>query len=605
MSRWFITSSLSVDREARAANRKSHLHPSAQLTGPGLYGEAYFKRVLATPNVLHCGDNWVCSAGTIVYNGQLGEAALSEAYAQFVAGGVSAVQQSALGHYALAIKQGNDLTVFSDPQGALNLYYLHNEHFWIISNSLSSCAASALPDHMIDPTKLLISAVQSTLPGEDTFYCGIKRLFGTQQIRIDLSAGTFRVETFPELPSQLDWKLPTIQDALSQYVNEVRSVFHDLSAIGTIGILATGGLDSRTILAAVLDQGAPVELMYGIGNSKLTDYDLDDLKVVQQIAEQYNLPFEQLDWSGNQPYEDRKLQELFHLYGFKYEIYGASESFLRTFSGEIFAYPQLFMGGYSPAFTNAKPWEWERKTYYFDDLIRSAMQSLKGPIENSKCITDVESYKDEFSREVRVALDRAGIDFPETGVPLETIVKAKLFLYLRAESRFLNFANEFGHYIAPFLMKRLYDPLLNVPFEYRSHDEFQIRLIQALAPGLVEIPLFSGWSRAHIDLATLQLVRDYDSPPPPSFARRAASKILPRAIKREARNIYLTLRSARNPKPPAQSPRDSKIVDVYGQAVMHDPLGQRWFRSIADFSPKELTRIRYYLMAVNELGHRP
>ncbi len=245
MSRWFITSSLSVDREARAANRKSHLHPSAQLTGPGLYGEAYFKRVLATPNVLHCGDNWVCSAGTIVYNGQLGEAALSEAYAQFVAGGVSAVQQSALGHYALAIKQGNDLTVFSDPQGALNLYYLHNEHFWIISNSLSSCAASALPDHRIDPTKLLISAVQSTLPGEDTFYCGIKRLFGTQQIRIDLSAGTFRVETFPELPSQLDWKLPTIQDALSQYVNEVRSVFHDLSAIGTIGILATGGLDSE------------------------------------------------------------------------------------------------------------------------------------------------------------------------------------------------------------------------------------------------------------------------------------------------------------------------------------------------------------------------
>jgi hypothetical protein len=603
LSRWFITSSDSANREARAASRKSHLHPSGQLTGPGLFGEAYFKRVLATQNVFQCGDDWVCSAGTIIYHGQLGEAALRNSYADFISGGVRAVQQKALGHYALAIKHGSNLIIFTDPQGALNLYYLRNEQFWIVSNSLSTCAASA-PDHTIDETKLLISAVQSTLPGEDTFYSGIKRLFGTQQIRVDLRSGAFRVDRLPELSNSLDWKLPTIEDALSQYVNEVRAVFHNLSAVGTMGILATGGLDSRTILSAVLDQGAPVQLMYGMGNSKLTDYDNDDLKVVQQIAQRYNLPFQQLDWSGNQPYEDRKLQELFRVYGFKYEIYGASESFLRTFNGEIFSYPQLFMGGYSPAFTNGKPWEWERKTYYFEDLIRTAMQSLKGPIENSQCITNVESYKTEFSREVRIALDRAGIDIPETGVPLETFVKAKLFLYLRAESRFLNFANEFGHYIAPFLMKRLYDPLLNVPFEYRSRDEFQIRLIQSLAPGLVEIPLFSGWSRAHIDPATLRLVRDYNSSPPPSVARRVASKVLPYTVKKGVRKIYSNLTGAGMPKPAVQSPRDSRIVDVYGQAVMHDPLGQRWFRSIADFSPKELTRIRHYLMAVNSLGYR-
>ena len=31
-------------------------------------------------------------------------------------------------------------------------------------------------------------------------------------------------------------------------------------------------------------------------------------------------------------------------------------------------------------------------------------------------------------------------------------------------------------------MKRLYDPLLSIPFKYRSQDEFQLRLIHAWRP---------------------------------------------------------------------------------------------------------------------------
>ncbi len=602
MSRWYLTSSKVADRKARSACFQSRLHPSSPISGSGIYGQAYFKRVFATPNAISFGDeNWVCAAGTIIYDGQLGETALLKAYSDFISGGVGAVQMNAIGHYALAVRRGSKVTILTDPQGSLNLYYLHDEEFWFVSNSLSVCA-SVLSDHKIDSTKLLMAAIQTVLPGEDTFYRGVKRLFGTQQIRIDLRDGSFEVKTVPQSGSSVQWNLPSIEEAVDQYKAEVREVFRQLAPVGTIGLFGTGGLDSRTILAALLDQKAAVQLMYGFGNTKLSDYDRGDLNVVQQLADKYDLPFQQLDWSGTQPYEENRLRELFNIYGFKYEIYGSPDSFLRTFNGEIQSYPQLFLGGYSPAFTNSKPWELPRRPYTFEDLIATAMQYHGGPIERCSCIADKDAYRAAFSAEVKVALDRAGIVIPESGVPLETFVKAKLFLYIRAESRFLNFANEFGHYIAPFLMKRLYDPLVSVPFEYRAKDEFQLRLMHALAPGLVDVPLFSGWGPAHIDRDTFRLIRD-NGVVSPSLLRRAGRLTVPSSVRVGARKLYAQITRNGPGKNGRVASRDASIVDVYGRAVMNDPLGSAWFQSVSEFSPKELARIHHYIVAVNQIGY--
>ena len=601
MSRWHLTSNEGAENEARAACQRSHLRPSGQMSGPNLYGEAYFKRVPSTPNLVQCGeDDWLCAAGTLINRGQLGERALRETYSDFVSGGVSAVQVKAIGHYAVAIKRGNEVTVFTDAQGSLNLYYFHEDSFWFIANSLSVCA-SALPDHKIDATKLLVAAVQSVLPGEDTFYSGVKRLFGSQVIRIDLGDGSFRVERIPELISALRWDLPTIEGAVTQYAAEVRSVFQELTAVGKVGLFATGGMDSRTILAALIDQKASMQLMYGIGDTKLTDYDLGDFGIAKLLAKSYDISFRQLDWTGTQPYGEDKLHDLFRTYGFKYEIYGASDSFLKTFSGEIAPYPQLFLGGYSPAFTNGKPWELKQKRFTFEDLVGDAMHYQRGSLENGHCIANMPSYKAAFSAEARVALNCAGIVFPDSGVPLETYVKAKLFMYIRAESRFLNFANAFGHYVAPFILKRLYDPLLKVPFQYRAKDEFQLRLIGVLTPGLLDFPLYSGWGPAHVDRGTFHLVRD-KVVEKQSLLRRVGKLAIPPALRGLARSIYARIKKSR---PVVATPlgRNATISTAYGKAIMSDPLGRRWFNDISEFSPKELARIRHYLAAVNDIGY--
>jgi hypothetical protein len=563
----------------------------------------YFKRAVSTPNFLNFGnDKWICSAGTVVRDGQIGTKALENCYSDFISNGIPGVQENAIGHFAIAVSDPAAISIFVDPLGSLNLYYFHDREFWFISNSLSLCAR-ILPHRKIDSTKLLINAVKSTLPGEDTFYCGIKRLFGSQALRIEMPSGILQVTEVPKIKARIDWKFSRIEDAVEAYKAEVQSVFRELTAIGSIGIFGTGGLDSRTVLAAVLNQKTAPSLMYAIGNSKQTDYDPADLDVVSQIAKRYDLPFRQLDWSGSQPFKADTLNSLFDLYGFDYEIYGASEGFLKTLNGDLTPYPDLLLGGYSPAFTNAKPWQLPERLYSFDELVKDKMRSTRGSIEDSECIASNHSYREIVAAEMRIALQREGLDFPATGVDLDTYVRAKLFLYIRAESRFLNLVNAFGNYIAPFLIKRLYEPLLSVPFSYRANDEFQIRMIQTLAPGLTAIPLYSGWGPARINPETYHLERDYPSEPFSARLKRVIWRLVPTPVLVAAKKLRSRPRSHAQSAPPTLAPQDAVVIQNYGSEIMSDPLGRRWFNQLSEFTPKEITRIRHYIAAVNHVGY--
>jgi hypothetical protein len=593
MSRWYLTSSEKADNGARFACQQANLRSSGHISDPNCRGQAYFKRAVTTPNLVRCGENdWICCAGTLVYNGQLGERALQDCYADFVTSGAPFIQSKAIGHYAIAIRRGDDLTIFTDPQGALTLHYANTGSFWFVSNSLQLCAG-ALSRSKLDSTKLLVAILQSSLPGEDTYYQNVRRLFGTQIIRIALRSGTLRVERMGCAAPTISWRLPTIEDAVRQYVSEVRAVFQEFKAIAPIALLGTGGLDSRTILAALLDQQIRPQLMYGIGNSHLTDYWLGDIEVAKALAKGSNLPFKQLDWSGTQPHSEQTLRTLFQTYGFKYEIYGAPEAFLRGYNGGITPYPKMFLGGYSPAFTNSKPWELKQASFSLDDLVANSMAFQGGTIEESRCIIDKAAYRTTYAEEIRKGLHWADVDFPDHGASLQSYVRAKLFFYIRAESRYLNFVNEFGHYVAPFLMKRLYDPLLNVPLEFRANDEFQIRLIHAFAPALSEVPLFTGWGPARIDRSTFRLVRDIAAP----------KRSIVERVGRRAQALCSHVEILDKVVGDKATRRDTAIIQTYGREVMNDPLGQRWFNSTSEFAPKIMARIWHYLVGVNTMGY--
>lgn len=600
MARWYLTSDDSVDGAAGRLCERAGLTSSGRISSPGSYAlQTYRKRAVSSENFLQMGESdWICAAGTLIFNGKIGREALAHCYHLFLERGLAGIQEQAIGHYALAIRVGDQISICTDPLGAFSLYYCISEAHWFITNSLSLCAGAASSRTLV-PDKLLVQVLQTNLPGEETFYEDIRRLFGPQSIRIGLRERTCRVEEIPAPRPALDWNLPTIEEEVAQYTGEVRSVFQQLVPLGRIGLFGTGGLDSRTVLSALLDQGADIHLMYGIGNSRLSDFHERDAALAEEVAQSCGVPFQRLNWSGMQPHSEPTLRDVFSRYGFRSEIYGAPESFLRDFEGGLSPYPGLMVGGYSPAFSTARPWEREASSFPFEMLLADIMRFQGGTVEQSRCLTDKQTYREVARQAVRRVLAIHHIDYPEDGAPLETYVKARLLLHVRAEARFLNFANEFGYYVAPFMTGRLYDPLIAVPPRYRKGDEFQLRLIQRLAPHLVRIPLHSYLGSATVDERFLRMVREA-SVPPESRLRQMAKRALPAPMRKA---IGHAVRRGR-PAPAPHQDRNTVILETYSAMAMRDPMAQRWFRSTTEFTPKDLARICQYLTGVNALGYR-
>jgi hypothetical protein len=431
----------------------------------------------------------------MIVDGRLGADALPPFHERFMEGGIDAARGAAIGHYSAAVRKGKTIFAFTDEQAGIPLYYASlasGGH--VLSNSLQIVASAAGPPD-IDPMGFVALAFHNEAVGENTLYRGVKRLFGSQLIELDLQTRRLAVRdlALPLDELRSEGRLG-IEDAVAAYASRVSSVFSQIAAQPSVGVNTTGGLDTRTVLAALLAEGGRPLLMYGIGNSKLTNTKYADLQAARAISAATKLPLHEMDWSGNQPHDPEKLSTLFRRYGFLYTAYSSSEGVLAELEGRIHPYPSLQLGGYSPAFINRKPWEANREQYDLGYLIKHFSPYIAHLKPAHR-----DAYQTYLAGEIRQALARGSIRFPEHGATDEQFVRARLFLNLPMTGSNPNFFNEFAFYLAPFSVKRLCDPLLTLPVQYRQGDEFQLRLIAALDPGLLEIAMFSGLKPRVID----------------------------------------------------------------------------------------------------------
>jgi hypothetical protein len=545
-------------------------------------------------NFLEVGeDDWICSAGTVVADGELGGPPLRELYRHLSNDGVATARSNVIGHYAVAAKRGDSVTVFTDPMGAFALYYTDGPPL-VVSNSLHVVAES-LPSRTVDPIRVIQDAFQQTIStGEDTFYEGVKRLFGSQVLTVDLPEGELSVTEHPEPTRDDPWGNASISGAVDRYRSEVREVFDQLVGIGQVALNTTGGLDTRTVLAASLDAGLSPQLIYGVGNSGLTNTKRSDLEAALELSETLGLPFYRMDWSDDHPHDRETLRTLFEKHGFMFSKYGAPRSLLAELDGGISPFPTLQLGGYSPAFTNKRLWEADRQEYSFEELVDHFVHdAVEDPA--FECAT---SYREDLATEVRTALDHSSIEYPDRGASLETFVRARLFLYVRPAAAPANLFNEFAYYLAPFLLKRLYDPLLEVPMEFRRGDEFQIRLIDRLHPEVFEASVFSGRRPATVDLDSFTLRR------PLSFrlrqrARTLAGRAVPAPARPLARRAYRRLTA----DPDDEEGIDDRIRRENARDVLASPLTAPCFSGEPDIGLAYLNNLQRYVFGIEEIGY--
>ncbi len=502
MARWHLTSSSKYDSSARELCESASLRPSGSCSSGDCHVRAYAKRAVGSENFVLLEDGgWAAMAGTMVFNEMTGAAALEAVCKLLDKHPLDEVRARLIGHYALAVRKGDAITVFTDEQGTLNLYYASLPDGYVISNSLQVPARCAgRPE--IDRMGLLVHVFQIETVGEDTFCPGVKRLFGSEAIHISIPDRKLNVRRLPqEMIPLSSGEVGSASAAVDLFLPVVRDVFSRLSTFSSIGLNATGGLDTRTILGALLDRELRPVLLSGVGNSTITNTKGRDSALARELADEFSLDFREMDWSGKQPHSDEALLRIFTRYGYLAATYGASDSLLLELEGSVPPNPELRLGGYSPAFSNMKIWMTEKRSFSFADLVdHFTTRFFKYLPEEIQ-----DEYRGYLERTVVEALSRSPVEFPDEGATLQQFAAARLFLYIRAEAALLNLANEFSYYLAPFMMKRLYDPLLSMPLHLRRGDEFQLRLVHALCPRLLDVPLFSGLREQKVDLETFTM----------------------------------------------------------------------------------------------------
>ena len=565
------------------------------------------KRSIDHVNALALGnDRWIVGTGTYVtYSGKIGGDALEEIWRAADLEAPLEVRDLLFGHYAIAMRSGNRIVVFYDAIASYELYFWTDPAdggTFLASNFLSD----VLSHPAIRPKVSDFDAIKAAYHGErgigrHALFDGVLSVEGTSTSRSRSATGTPAPPCATWRVRRAGRRLPRSMPCLATNVAESDRIFAALTAFSTIAINCTGGLDSRLLIAAAHRHDLAPVLLYGAGNSRMTNTRAEDLEAARMVSEAYGWPLHVMDWRQDRPYTEEKRRELHAKYGFK-QPYGSTEDLLRCFEGGIAPYPDLQMGGYNPAFTNLKPWSWEGEGI-----------ALRGFLARFAA-----DYIDVFASETsrNAYLDRLSADFADLAADLGVVIEdgrlpredfVRLLIHGRApkEAFNLNAFNQFAYYLDPYFTTMLFSCLVAVPPDWRRGDRFQLHAIAANCDHALDFPIFSGLKRYRLDREAMTMHTVDPSSghgivqPCPSgrgIARRVALKVLGVLQRRGV------------PGPPRRSgeaPTDATPQFRHAARAALDDAGPSGNIDNAAFAQKDLRAVYRYLTAREIAGKTP
>jgi hypothetical protein len=542
-------------------------------------------------------DSFLAIAGTAIFDGGLGEEKKEEIYELFAQGGVENVRSKLLGHYAIAVKRDDKITLFTDPLGSFSLYYASGDGSWFASNSLHACAVSC--DRVsLDATRLIATILQSGLPADRTFYEEIRRLLGMQVLRANTAEGSLHVESCDPPTYSLPERPSSVSEAIDLYGERVRSVFERIAKIGDIGVILTGGLDSRTVLAGLLNQELSPTILSGTGNNSTKPLESDH-DIARKIAESFGLDFYEMDWSDRQPHSRGKLERSFERHGFGHEVYGSPESMVKYLRGSTTEKPELIVGGYSPAFTDIEPWEGGKGEFEMGNLLEEYLDD-HFRTENVKC---KDEYRRKIKRDVEKSVEYRKNKIGESAVSRSELSKSRVDLRINRDARFANFANKFTHYLDPFRVKKLYDPLKNMDPNFRHKRKLQVGVINNKKSQLTKIEAVSRFEKVNVSNGVVEekefeiTWRDKVSA---KYVKEKTKNILGKFVPSAVAEAVDAARKASSTIWP-QVHKDHAMGREYSRRLSEHKVVRQCVRDVSALSLKALARLEYFIVGIDSV----
>ncbi|MCQ8185495.1 hypothetical protein [Parvularcula maris] len=523
MARFYVTNSAPVRRRLEEGWKEAGLR-SAPMEGD-LYAASAKKRSIEHVNAASEGpDRWLIATGSYgSFEDGWGGEALPQLLRRFDPSAPLKSRSDLFGHYGVAVRQGGSAFVFCDPIASYEIYVAASvSGDFLVATSLSDCMKAPWAGSTIGERQALVAAFHGERGlGWRSTAEGVLSLRGHQYAALTRSERGWRLDLRRAERTEPRRARGRFGDAVEAYAQTTRSMLQVAKRAGRPAVNATGGLDSRLVLAAAKEAGMAGHLLYGKGNSALTNTRRQDRVAAQDLARYLGSELTVMDWSGHHVPHERRRRLLRQRYGFKLP-YGGTERIIEAFEGGIDPYPDLQLAGYGPGFTNARIWSWQEPVGVREFAKRYASAYL----DVFRSAPAREAYLDHVEEAVGEIAEAAGVPVKGGMITPEAAVALWASTKTSKESFNVQAFNEFCYYLAPHFTSQLQDQLLAVPPEWREGDRFQLTLIAAHDSGILDVPIYSGTrhyvlDRANMTVGLLEGRRD-----PASLLRRIRTKAL-------------------------------------------------------------------------------
>lgn len=475
--------------------------------GSNFYLSVHKKKIHKIENFIELGNGDFCSVvGTCIVGNKTGTDALKELYIKFN-NDIEVMRTELLGNYIVCIKKFRKIYIFTDKYQVLKSYYQVNDSGWIFSNRIEDIAMSS-SNLKVNEFGLLQESLLVGAFGKETVFEDIARLFGYEYVEIDCKTNSFTIKGIPYKRKRRDFTNKTIEETASEYSELIKKRFAMVSNVfgDKIRIHQTGGLDNRTVFAAFLSTGIKPDILYGVGNSVLSNTLDEDLNICKMYVEKYNINLHKMDWSESYIGANKNWSALFERYGFLYSLYGGARNLFKEYEGNIPNYPTFMECGYFLENLRLREFisDSKKKSITVEDFIDKYLLGSGYGIVDENLTKNFGEFRNKLVSLLLKQIEIYGIE-PKGIINEQNFDEVRWIHARHTDSLMANFLNDFSASIAMFSIEELHEFPFDVPADWRRNAKFQLMVINNLNESVLDIPIFSHCQRHKFDKSKFKL----------------------------------------------------------------------------------------------------
>lgn len=459
-------------------------------------------------NYIDIENGFVFQAGTFFYDGLTGKDALKKFYNEFNENLKSQIEKMQ-GNYFICLKKDEYYYFLTDSNAILKTYYYINENKIIFGNILYD-VVNKINKIEVNQMNLLESSFQYSILNNETFFNKINIMSGDYVLKI--KNGFSNLEKMEKEKIKPDLKFEETEKIINRISKKLRE---RALMVGknykNIAINMTGGLDSRLVLSSYLSAGIKPILIYGIGNSLLTNTFNQDLEIVKMFSNKYNLKLIIMDWTDSTKIIET-WKEGIEKFGEYSIIYGGNKNIIDGYKKLSKEIDYFEFGYFGEAYRNI---EWLDESNESDIELNFLLKKY-----SFKNYSDILYCSDQFLNHLKNKVAE-NVDNKER-INRNDFIKFNIKYRFSADTKMTNFINLFSNSSIMLGEDNILQETFLIPTEYKRNSKLIIELLKRLDKSVLEIPIFSHCEIKKININSSELINKKNS-----FLRK-----IPKALKK-------------------------------------------------------------------------